>query len=234
VKGVRTFGPSSKAVPVYLEVGQKRTFAGAIDWPGWCRSGRDEESALDAMATSAPRYARALRGTRLGFRDPTDASAFNVVERLKGHATTDFGAPGAVPSADKRPVSPADLRRFETVLRATWRAFDRAVEGSAKDLRKGPRGGGRSLEGIVVHVLGADGGYLNALGWRYREDQHAPPSQDLERVRKAMLEGLEAAVEGDIPRRGPRGGTRWLPRYFVRRVAWHALDHAWEIEDRSD
>jgi hypothetical protein len=22
------------------------------------------------------------------------------------------------------------------------------------------------------------------------------------------------------------------PRYFVRRTAWHALDHAWEIEDR--
>jgi hypothetical protein len=25
----------------------------------------------------------------------------------------------------------------------------------------------------------------------------------------------------------------WTPRYFVRRAAWHALDHAWEIEDRS-
>jgi hypothetical protein len=25
----------------------------------------------------------------------------------------------------------------------------------------------------------------------------------------------------------------WSPRYFVRRSAWHALDHAWEIEDRS-
>jgi hypothetical protein len=30
----------------------------------------------------------------------------------------------------------------------------------------------------------------------------------------------------------PRGGTYRLPRYFVRRVAWHVLDHAWEIEDR--
>jgi hypothetical protein len=24
----------------------------------------------------------------------------------------------------------------------------------------------------------------------------------------------------------------WEPRYAVRRSAWHALDHAWEIEDR--
>jgi len=25
----------------------------------------------------------------------------------------------------------------------------------------------------------------------------------------------------------------WPPRYAARRIAWHALDHAWEIEDRS-
>lgn len=31
---------------VYLEAGTKRVFACAADWPGWCRSGRDEEQAL--------------------------------------------------------------------------------------------------------------------------------------------------------------------------------------------
>jgi hypothetical protein len=25
----------------------------------------------------------------------------------------------------------------------------------------------------------------------------------------------------------------WPVRYAARRTAWHALDHAWEIEDRS-
>jgi hypothetical protein len=34
------------------------------------------------------------------------------------------------------------------------------------------------------------------------------------------------------PERVPRSGKLWTPRYFVRRTAWHALDHAWEIEDR--
>ncbi len=24
----------------------------------------------------------------------------------------------------------------------------------------------------------------------------------------------------------------WTARSFVRRVAWHTLDHTWEIEDR--
>ena len=26
----------------------------------------------------------------------------------------------------------------------------------------------------------------------------------------------------------------WTARYAARRIAWHALDHAWEMEDRSD
>ena len=30
-------------VETYLEVGAKRVFAGALDWPGWCRSARREE-----------------------------------------------------------------------------------------------------------------------------------------------------------------------------------------------
>ena len=25
----------------------------------------------------------------------------------------------------------------------------------------------------------------------------------------------------------------WTPRYFIRRAAWHVLDHAWEIEDHG-
>ncbi len=47
-----------------------------------------------------------------------------------------------------------------------------------------------------------------------------------------MLAGLGAGARGEIPERGSRGGTLWTPRYFVRRVAWHTLDHAWELEDR--
>ena len=47
-----------------------------------------------------------------------------------------------------------------------------------------------------------------------------------------LLEGLQASAAGRIPAKGPRGGARWTPSYFVRRTAWHVLDHAWEIEDR--
>jgi hypothetical protein len=217
----------------YLEVGNKRTFAGAIDWPGWCRSGRDEPSALAALLDYGPRYARVLRGARLGFKAPKDASAFAVVERLEGDSNTDFGAPVFAPSSDKRPVDEAELRRFRTALQACWRAFDAAASAAkGKELTKGPRGGGRELEGIIRHVAGADGAYLGRIGWKFKGDEAADPGEELRRVRVDLVKGLAAAAAGELPSKGPRGGVYWKPRYFVRRVAWHVLDHAWEIEDR--
>jgi hypothetical protein len=220
-------------IDVYLEIGKKRTFAGAIDWPGWCRRGRDEASALQALVDYGRRYARVLRSTPLGFQAPAGPSAFAIVERLEGNATTDFGAPGQVPSSDARPVDDDEMQRFQALLQACWRAFDEAVSGAAgKALRKGPRGGGREVEGIVEHVLGADAGYLSRLGWKLKKGAGDDPSADADQIRRAILDGLAAAARGELPTHGPRGGVRWTPRYFVRRSAWHVLDHAWEIEDR--
>ena len=224
---------SSANIDVYLEIGKKRTFAGAIDWPGWSRSGRDEASALRALVDSGPRYARALRAAGIAFHTPADASVFAVVERLAGTATTDFGAPDIAPTADTRPVDDAELRRLQALLQAHWRAFDTAVRAATgKELRKGPRGGGRDLEPIVRHVLGADAGYLARLAWKFKQQEAEDWDEALGRTRRAVLDALAAAARGEIPARGPRGGVIWTPRYFVRRVAWHVLDHAWEIEDR--
>jgi hypothetical protein len=214
-------------IPVYVEQGAKRSFACAVEWPGWCRSGRDEASALEALFASSARYARAVG--RLGFRAPRDVSTLAVVARMRGNATTDFGAPGIMPTTDERAMNAADLKRTTAILRAVWRAFDSAVEKArGKQLAKGPRGGGRTLDAIVRHVVDAEAGYLNALGWK-------PPPRlpSIEEVRGAILDGLAASARGEIPARGPRGGKRWKPRFFARRLAWHALDHAWEIEDRS-
>jgi hypothetical protein len=222
----------SRAIPIYLERGEKRTFAGAIEWPGWCRGGKDDTSAVQALLESGPRYARAVARSRLGFKAPTDVGSFDIVERLRGNATTDFGAPGAPPRADDRDVDAGELRRLSAIFLACWRAFDDAVDGArGRTLSKGPRGGGRPLLGIVKHVLEADGGYLSALGWKYKLEVTSP--HGLEPTREAMLEGLAASARGEIARTGPRGGKRWKARFFVRRSAWHVLDHAWEIEDRS-
>jgi DinB family protein len=226
---------SPNRIDVYLEIGKKRVFAGAVDWPGWCRGGRDAGNALQALFDNGPRYAQVLNGTGLGFQAPGALSAFSVVERLAGNATTDFGAPDVAPPADAKAVDDAELQRFQALLKACWQAFDAAAEAAeGKELRKGPRGGGRDVEGITRHVLGADAGYLSRLAWKLEPSDEADLRLELDRTRQAILEALAAAARGEVAERGPRGGARWSPRYFVRRVAWHVLDHAWEIEDRVE
>ena len=220
-------------IKVYLECGTKRTFASALEWPGWCCQGPDEAAALAALLAYGPRYASILARTRLGFVSPKDLRQLVVVERFPGTATTDFGAPSVAPRMDHdRSCDAAERMRFEKILRAAWRAFDEAVKSArGKTLATGPRGGGRSLQSIVRHVTGADAGYLTAVGWK--APKAAGPSEQLHATREAILAALKASATGAIPSRGPRGGARWSARYFIRRVAWHVIAHVWEIERRA-
>jgi len=78
---------ASQSIDIYLEVGQKRTFAGAVDWPGWCRSGRDAEAAQQALLDAASRYARILHAAKIKFSAPTTLDTFKVVEQLEGDST---------------------------------------------------------------------------------------------------------------------------------------------------
>jgi hypothetical protein len=216
-------------LPIYLELGSKRVFASAADWPGWSRGGKDEASALQSLLDYAPRYATAIRSARLGFAPPGTLADFKVLERLKGDTTTDFGSPGAVPAADAQPVDQDELRRLQDLLRACWRTFDETVNSArGRSLRTGPRGGGRDLEKIFNHVLEAQHAYVTKLGWKWPSVE----ALDNEELRQQALAALAASAHGELPTRGPRGGLYWPARYFVRRAAWHILDHAWEIEDR--
>ncbi len=220
---------------VYLEIGQKKTFAGALDWPGWSRSGRDEAAALEALLAYGPRYAPVAERAGLAFDAPEDAGALRVVERLPGSATTDFGAPEAIPAADRGRIDAGQLARFGSILNACWQVLDEVAETSmGVELRKGPRGGGRELEAITRHVLGAEQGYLGRLAWKAPKTGAMNLNEAMRLTRQAIMDALLAAERGEIPERGPRGGVIWPARYFVRRVAWHALDHAWEIEDRAE
>lgn len=224
-----------KPIEVYLEVVQKRALAGAIEWPGWCRFGRDEQAALQSLLDYAPRYERVLRRTSLGFKAPSQLADLKVIERLPGSASTLYGAPDKPPARDSRPVAESDLQGFEELLRACWRCFDAASKAAAgKVLRTGPRGGGRRLEQILQHVFESDEAYLDWLGSKFKSDPTADVRARLAQDRTAILRDLRASAAGRFPAVGPRGGRRWSPRYFIRRVAWHALDHAWEIEDRIE
>jgi hypothetical protein len=203
---------------VYLEVGAKRVFAGALDWPGWIRSGKDETLALEALAAAAQRYAPVARAA--GFPLPAPAAtSLKVVERVKGNATTDFGAPGVPAAADSEPLRGKELERQLAILAAAWEALDKVVANAPAWLRKGPRGGGRDRDPIFEHVLGAESAYASALGVKLRAPE--PEKTAVKEFRAAIVAGLTA------------GEGKWPARYALRRIAWHAVDHAWEIEDRS-
>jgi hypothetical protein len=222
-------------IDVYVETGKTRTFAIALDWPGWCRSGRDETSALQTLSDYGARYAEVLGTTGLGFHAPSEASTFEVVERQTGNASTDFGAPNLTVAWDSKLVDEAELERWQILLQACWVAFNSAVQkADGHELRKGPRGGGRDLAKIIEHVRDVNASYLSSLGGKVKLNDQDKPIHALAPIREAILATLTAAVHGEIPTQGPRGGLRWTPRYFVRRLAWHELDHAWEIEDRVE
>jgi hypothetical protein len=217
-------------IDVYLEVGRKRTFAAALEWPGWCRAARDEPTALQALMDYAPRYAAVVEGVS-GFRPPAHVDDLMVRERLPGDASTEMGSlSGNAPTYDAQPVDALEHRRLADILVACWARLDQAVDrAEGKTLETGPRGGGRKLDAIFTHVLDGEGGYLRRLDYKRSPEAAADAAQS----RAAMLDALGSAVRGEVPEFGPRGGRRWSARYFVRREAWHVLDHAWEIEDRS-
>ena len=194
---------------VYLEVGGKRTFASAAGWPGWCRSGKDEAAALENLAAYAPRYAPVAKLARVDL--PGDATSFEVVERLKGNATTDFGAPGIPAREESKKMTPKEIERMVALMQACWKYLDTVRATSPAELRKGPRGGGRDRDKMYQHVLDAELEYGKAIGLRLKQPD-----------REALLESF----------RNPNRNEKWPVAYAVRRTAWHALDHAWEMQDR--
>ena len=206
-------------VKVTVEAADKKVFVSAVDWPGWSRSGKTEELAVDAFLAHATRYAVVAKAAGLDF--DTDDLEVEAVERDPGDASTAFGVPGAIGDADRRPVSTAEAKRLAAIVAAAWDEFDRVAAHAPESLRKGPRGGGRDRTKIVGHVNDADGGYANVMGIKGIDD--------VAQRRAAVLEVLRQPSDGS-----PIAGRKWPPRYAARRIAWHALDHAWEIEDRTE
>lgn len=211
---------------VYLETGSKKVFAAAVEWPGWCRQGRDEEAALAALADYAPRYAEVAKAA--GIRYPATAGgSFDIVERVPGNATTDFGAPGVVAALDRQPLTAAAAKRQVRLVQAAWTVFDRALAKAPASLRKGSRGGGRDRDKMADHVLGAEAGYARRIGVKHKQPE-LHDREAIEALRAAIVEALRAASDG-----GPPAEKGWPARYAARRIAWHVLDHVWEMEDRS-
>ncbi len=215
---------------VYLEMGQRRVFACALDWPGWCRAGRSEESALEALLVAGPRFSVACAGAGIAFDADAVVAELSVLERVRGSTATDFGALDVAPALDHEPVCARDAARLAAFVRAAWDAFDRTAAAAPPTLRKGPRGGGRDTAEIVEHVLETELLHARMLGLKQRPfppgDQAAAAA-----VRRALESAVARCNEAGTP--APDGRAQRPARFVARRIAWHALDHAWEIQDKQ-
>ena len=162
-----------------------------------------------------------------------------VEARLQCHHAVQINtrlARGFVPAkADDRTPDGAEVRRHLRVLEACRRAFDEAARKAAGiELRKGPRGGGRDLDAIVAHVLDADRAYLTGLGGSFRPDPDASVDEQMAGMRAAFTEAVRLRARGEPPPKPRPRAKMWPIAYGIRRSAWHAIDHVFEIEDRSE
>ncbi|MCP4139501.1 MAG: hypothetical protein GY755_04275 [Chloroflexi bacterium] len=214
---------------IYLELGKKKTIAIALNHFGLFRIAKSEDEALESLLSYSKRYAEILNTGGINFQAPKSLDDLNIVARYEGNATTNFGSPGIIPAEDKRKITATDAEVYKKLIHTCWNAFDKTVTyAKDKELRKGPRGGGRDLEKILRHVRESDLAYLRKQGQKIPKEQR----EDMHAIRIAILETLQLAVQGEIPEKGPRGGAMWPTPYFMRSVVGHIVNHIWEIEDR--
>jgi hypothetical protein len=209
---------------IYLELSGKKAIAWSLEWPGWCRIRTSEAAAVQALIETEARYLLIAQRAGLTFA-PGDLV---VVERLAGDANTAWGVPSVLAPTETKPINAATAQCRVALLSASWDLLEEAVATSPQELRKGPRGGGRDRDEIWHHVIEAERAYARKIGVR-----HPPFEANDKSALKAMREEI-AAVLSQPSNGEPLVAGGWNASYAVRRIAWHVVDHLWEIEDRRN
>lgn len=214
---------------VTLELGpkQKKVAAVAPDWPGLERGAKTEEVAVETLRLYLPRYAPAakLAGLEAEFEAAGD---LDVVERYPGTGSTDFwGISFAFSSIDRQEMSSEDLERRLALMQACWSFFDDVRARVSAEMLKGPRGGGRDRDRIVLHVLGVEQDWATKVGVRTPDGAVVTDDDGLAAYRGAYCAAIRRFHAEGNPAR------TWPLRYLIRHTAYHTLDHAWEMEDKD-
>ena len=211
---------------VMLEIGPKgrKVVAVAPAWPGLERGAKTEDKALEWLHAYLPRYFGVAKRAGLDDAFCPDAT-FDVVERYPGTGSTDFWAISfAFSDIDRQELSIEALERQILLMRACWASFDDARSRVSAELQKGPRGGGRDRDQIVSHTFGTERGWAKKLG----VDMPQAVMLTVERLRAHRDEYCSAIRE--FHAQGKLARTWPLP-YLIRHIAYHTMDHAWELED---
>jgi hypothetical protein len=208
----------------------KRWVAIAADWPGLERNGKSADDAIAKLTSYLPRYLRVAQRAGLGtdFKRQTKPT---VVAQHTGTGSTDFWGISFAPSAeDHEPMDDAEFERRLVLLRAAWAEFDEVAARVSEELRPGVRGGGRSRDAIIRHVLVVEGSDF-AARVKAPSDFEDPASRTMAHRKRHRERFLEALREWRVENK-PIGRTWTLP-YLLRHTAYHVLDHTWEMQDRD-
>jgi hypothetical protein len=212
---------------IVVETGKQKAFASALDWPGWSRGGKKtSDNAIAALLDYRDRFAAVLATTGK-VTLPDGALHIQVVDEQAGDGQTDFGVPGQVAASEHTPIRGEELEQQIDVVEAGWTFFDQVATSVSAELRKGPRGGGRDRDPIIDHVLQAERGYVTSLGLK-RIELRIDDAGAIAAHREAVV----AALRELGPNTGLEG-RKWPVRYVIRRMAWHVLDHVWEMQDKD-
>ena len=205
----------------------KRWVAVAADWPGLERGGKTEDLAVEKLVAYVPRYLPVAKRVRLG-SDLAKQTDVEIIGRYPGVGSTDFWGISFAPSPlDREPFDAPTFDRQARLLRAAWAEFDETAARVSAELRLGVRGGGRSRDRIVRHVLAQEGGDFSKRVKAESQLEDLLTPDGLAEHRDRFVGAMRAwYAEGK-----PLGS--WTIPYLLRHTAYHVLDHTWEMQDRD-
>jgi hypothetical protein len=221
-------GNVAKHTRVTLEIGPKgkKVVAVAPDWPGLERGAKTGEDAIERLRSYIPRYSQVAKLAEMDAEFETVKNV-KVVEQYPGTGSTDFwGISFAFSSIDKQSMSGDELERELTLMQACWAFFDDVRKRVSAEMQKGPRGGGRDRDRIVLHIFANEQDWAKGLGVR-TPDGAMLTDEGLKAHRDAYCNAIRDYHSQD------KLAGKWPLRYLIRHTAFHTLDHAWEMEDKD-
>ena len=85
---------------------------------------------------------------------------------------------------------------------------------------------------MCLHLLETDLMHLSAFGPAFKQPDPAHMTEEEATVWEQIIAALRAALRDEIIAPRHKSGFAWTPCFAARRSAWHALDHAWELQGR--
>ena len=208
---------------------EKKVAAFAIDWPGWSRGAKTPDAAVEMLEAYRERYRPIAR--LAGLESEFDrAGPLEIVEDHVGVGSTDFWGISFAPSSfEQAPMPDDELERKLALLEASWRFFDDVAARVSPELREGPaRRRSQSRRDRPPRPRQRVGDLARKVGVIAPPGELPTPEASVRTARSIVAAMRDYNAEGKMAR-----GRNWTIALLVRHTAFHALDHAWEMEDKD-